>query len=107
MLLQHLLLGFELGVYAPHEHCMLFWCAPRQHCMLFWCAPRQHCMLFWCARRLRRRTCARARLRPVSFQGAAAAAWGGGHLQRRLRRQACVKQDACAGALCTFLHAAR
>ena len=27
VLLQHLLLGFELGVYAPHEHCMLFWCA--------------------------------------------------------------------------------
>ena len=27
MLLQHLLLGFELGVYAPHEHCMLFWYA--------------------------------------------------------------------------------
>ncbi len=25
VLLQHLLLGFELGVYAPHEHCMLFW----------------------------------------------------------------------------------
>lgn len=27
VLLQHLLLGFELGVYAPHEHCMLFWYA--------------------------------------------------------------------------------
>lgn len=25
VLLQHLLLGFELGVYAAHEHCMLFW----------------------------------------------------------------------------------
>ena len=35
VLLQHLLLGFELGVYAPHEHCMLFWYAvfdTSQHC---------------------------------------------------------------------------
>jgi hypothetical protein len=25
VLLQHLLLGFELDVYAPHEYCYLFW----------------------------------------------------------------------------------
>ena len=60
MLLQHLLLGFELGVYAPHEHCMLFWCARRA-----------------IARRPRQRAWARARLRPVSSRGVAAAAWAG------------------------------
>ena len=53
MLLQHLLLGFELGVYAPHEHCMLFWCARREHCM----------------RRPRRRTGARARLAACAIPG--------------------------------------
>ena len=27
MLLQHLVLGFELDLYAPEEFCMMYWCA--------------------------------------------------------------------------------
>ena len=31
MQLQHLVLGFELELYAPEEFCMMYWCASWPH----------------------------------------------------------------------------
>ena len=31
MQLQHLVLGFELELYAPEEFCMMYWCASWAH----------------------------------------------------------------------------